>query len=379
MEVLEQLGMAIGLASLAGINLYLTVFITGLAIRMDWLTLADKFESLQVLASPAIMGVALILFLVEFFADKVPWLDSIWDVIHTLVRPIGGTLLALQAVGDMPLVVEVVVALIGAGAATTTHATKASTRLMINSSPEPFSNVAVSTGEDLLVIGGLALLFTHPVIALFVFLLLLIALWWLLPRMWRMIRVTVWLLSRKLRVPGRSGAPPTSLPHALKTPQLYAITAETGGREPKVRWALNGATGRCRGRLQMAANWRGTLVCTVDQPPVLYFVRRHLSGHRALRVAPDVREVLWESRFIADHLVLRGAPGTIDEAVFRFPRGSGALLDIIVEDLRRAWDLPERPAGSDQPSRRLDEPPAEPTRSSRPDAPSTRPDGVAEG
>lgn len=372
MEVLEQLGMAIGLASLAGINLYLTVFITGLAIRMDWLTLADKFESLQVLASPAVMGVALVLFLIEFFADKVPWLDSVWDVIHTIVRPVGGTLLALQAVGDMPLAVEVVVALLGAGAATTTHATKASTRLMINSSPEPFSNVAVSSGEDLLVIGGLALLFTHPVVALFLFLLLLGVLWWLLPRMWRMIRVTIWLLARKLKVPGRSGAPPTSLPHALKPAQLYALTAEAGGREPKIKWTLTGASGRCKGRLQMAPNWRGTLVRTDDSPAALYFIRRHLSGHRALRVAPDVREVHWESRFMADHLVLRGAPGTIDEAVFRFPRGSGALLDIIVDDLRQAWNLPEHSAAeSARPSRRLD-PPADAPASSQP-SPTAKP------
>nr|MDQ2659508.1 DUF4126 domain-containing protein [Verrucomicrobiota bacterium] len=99
MEQLNLLGVALGLAALAGINLYLTVFVTGLAVNQHWITLAPQYQSLGVLGHPAIVTIAGVLYFLEFFADKIPWIDSAWDAVHTIIRPIGGALLAIQVLG----------------------------------------------------------------------------------------------------------------------------------------------------------------------------------------------------------------------------------------------------------------------------------------
>jgi len=188
METLSMLGIALGFATLSGINLYLTTFLAGLAVRFNWINLADKYENLEILANPWIIGVAGVLFLVEFFADKIPWLDSSWDAVHTFIRPIGGTLLALTALGEMDPVVSVIAALLGGGTTLITHATKAGGRLLINMSPEPVSNTVASLGEDGLVLGGLGLMAGAPVIAFFVFLAVVILAVWLSRRTWGVIR-----------------------------------------------------------------------------------------------------------------------------------------------------------------------------------------------
>ena len=175
MEILEQLGVALGFATLAGINLYLTTFIAGLAIRFDWLALASKYEQLEVLADPWIIGVSGTLFAIEFFADKIPWIDSTWDVLHTIVRPVGGVMLALAALGELDPAISVIAALLAGGTSLTTHLAKAGGRLFVNLSPEPVSNIAASTAEDGLVLGGLGLMAFAPVPAFFFFLLLIAA------------------------------------------------------------------------------------------------------------------------------------------------------------------------------------------------------------
>lgn len=180
MEILEQLGVALGFATLAGINLYLTTLLAGLAIRFDWLALASKYEQLEILADPWIIGVSGIFFAIEFFADKIPWVDSTWDALHTLIRPVGGVLLALAALGELDPTISVIAALFAGGTTLTTHLAKAGGRLVVNFSPEPVSNIAASTAEDGLVLGGLGLMAFAPVPALFFFLILLIAAAWII-------------------------------------------------------------------------------------------------------------------------------------------------------------------------------------------------------
>ncbi|MDB6073670.1 MAG: hypothetical protein JWO89_1310 [Verrucomicrobiaceae bacterium] len=187
MHILEHLGLALGLASLAGVNLYLTVLLTGLAVHFNLLHLAEQHHDLETLGHPWVIGVAGVLYAIEFFADKVPWLDSLWDAIHTFIRPVGGVLLSFQALGDMPQQVQVIAALLAGGAALTTHSAKAGTRLMVNHSPEPASNIAVSLAEDVAVGGGTLLIFTHPVVALGVFSIILVALWFLMPKLFRVL------------------------------------------------------------------------------------------------------------------------------------------------------------------------------------------------
>lgn len=173
MEVFDHLGAALGLASLAGINLYLTAFIAGLAIRFNWVDLAAAHDSLGVLGNEWVLGVAGTLMVIEFFADKVPWLDSGWDAVHTVLRPAGGILLGMGALGEMDPAVLAIGGLLSGGASLTMHGAKAGTRLIVNMSPEPVSNSVTSVAEDGLVIGGLALTAISPVIAFFVFVILL--------------------------------------------------------------------------------------------------------------------------------------------------------------------------------------------------------------
>ena len=187
MPILEQLGVAVGLASIAGVNLYLTVLITGLLVRFDLLHLSEKYHDMEVLGHPWVLGVAGVMFLLEFVADKVPWLDSFWDGVHTFIRPIGGALLGMQALGSLPPHMQVITGLLAGGAALTTHTAKAGARLVINHSPEPASNIAMSVAEDCAVVGGSALIFLHPAIALGVFSVILVLLWILLPRLFRLL------------------------------------------------------------------------------------------------------------------------------------------------------------------------------------------------
>ena len=204
METLSLLGVALGFATLSGINLYLTTFLAGMAIRFNWLDLAEKYESLAVLANPWIIGVAGVLFLLEFFADKIPWLDSSWDAIHTFIRPVGGCLLALGALGEMDPAVGVIAVLLSGGTTLLTHATKAGSRLLINMSPEPVSNSIASLGEDALVIGGLSLMAFAPVVGFFVFLAFLIVAIWLSRKTFGLIRRTIITMRDKNKAAGSS-------------------------------------------------------------------------------------------------------------------------------------------------------------------------------
>jgi len=172
MELLTQLGLALGFATLSGVNLYLTVLVTGMAVRFGWVDLAATHEQFAVLGDPWILGVSGALFAVEFLADKIPWVDSTWDVLHTIVRPIGGIMLALTALGDLDPAMSVVAGLLSGGASLATHSLKAGGRLLINLSPEPVSNAIASVAEDGLVLGGLGLMAFAPAVGFFVFLII---------------------------------------------------------------------------------------------------------------------------------------------------------------------------------------------------------------
>lgn len=163
MNGLVSLGHALAFAVGAGINLYATVLVIGLASRFDWVNLPDSFEPL---ASSWVIGGAAALFVLEFLADKIPWIDSLWDAIHTLIRPIGAAVVAVAALGPASPGMEVAAALLGAAIGASTHAAKAGTRLAVNASPEPASNIAVSLVEDGFVVALVLLLLTHPLLGL---------------------------------------------------------------------------------------------------------------------------------------------------------------------------------------------------------------------
>jgi len=165
MGTLEILGLAGSLSLLAGWRLYLCILATGIAMHFGVLPLPDHLQSLQILANPWVMGVAGVATLAEFFADKVAWIDSAWDAVHTFIRPVGGALLTLAIVDPGDPTTQVIAFILGGGATLLAHGSKAGTRAVVNASPEPFSNVAVSTIEDVATGGALYLAYQYPEVA----------------------------------------------------------------------------------------------------------------------------------------------------------------------------------------------------------------------
>ena len=179
--IMEIIGIAGSVALLSGWRLYLTVLATGLAMRYGAIPLPEHLQSLQVLANPWVMGAAGVAAFCEFFADKIMWLDSIWDAVHSLIRPIGGALLALAVIDPSDPATQVLAFILGGGASLLAHGGKAGARAVINTSPEPVSNVAVSTAEDVVTVGLLYLAYEYPVAAGAIALILLgLAVWLLL-------------------------------------------------------------------------------------------------------------------------------------------------------------------------------------------------------
>ncbi len=163
--IVEILGIAGSVSLLSGWRLYLCVLATGLAMHFGMLPLPEHLAALKVVANPWVMGAAGTAAFLEFFADKVAWLDSIWDTIHTLIRPLGGALLALAVIDPSDPATQAIAFILGGGATLLAHGGKAGARAVVNTSPEPFSNIAVSTAEDVLTGGLLFLAYTYPVIA----------------------------------------------------------------------------------------------------------------------------------------------------------------------------------------------------------------------
>lgn len=163
MEALATLGRTLGFSFAAGVNLYATVALLGLASRYGWVSLPEQYRAFD---SDWVIGAALVMYAIEFFADKIPYVDSLWDVIHTAIRPIGGALIAVTTLGDASPTTEALVMLLGGAVATSSHLTKTSTRAVANASPEPFSNWFLSVSEDVFVVGLGFLALQYPLIAL---------------------------------------------------------------------------------------------------------------------------------------------------------------------------------------------------------------------
>lgn len=204
MNSIDTLSLALGSAWTAGINLYATVATLGIAAAAG---VIDLPPDLQVLAHPTVITIALAMYFIEFFADKTPYLDSAWDAVHTFIRVPAGAILASRALGHVSPPVELAAMLAGGGIALSAHAAKATTRLAINASPEPFSNWLASFAEDVVALFGLWLVFTHPVAMLVLVLGFVVLVVWLAPRIWRGLAA---LFHRARRFVGGSQPPATT-------------------------------------------------------------------------------------------------------------------------------------------------------------------------
>jgi len=327
-EKLDLLAVALGLAALAGINLYLTVFVTGLAIHFHWITLAPQYQSLEVLGNPWIVTVAGVLYFLEFFADKIPWLDSIWDAVHTVIRPIGGALLAIQVLGHPSPAFTVIVALLAGGTSLVTHTAKAATRLASNTSPEPFSNIGLSLGEDAAVLGGLALVHFNPVLALVVFLIGIGAFFYFAPKILRAMKAKIWLAWKKLNGPADRDLP-VKLPFTLPV-RLATVFGRENVLGETVAWTAPCISGRSR---RIPANLFGALVATNEEPRRLIFVARKGGRPYTRTIDLEGSVVSHEPRFLFENLVISPAGGKGAKYAFIFPRPDAALVEQIVREL----------------------------------------------
>jgi hypothetical protein len=185
MSFIGTLGLAMGTAWVSGINLYAGVATLGLLGRFAHLNLPGE---LSVLTNWWVIGVAIGLYVIEFFADKVPLIDSAWDAIHTFIRVPAGAVLAAAAFGDFEKSIQVIAFLVGGGLALSSHGTKAATRAAINTSPEPATNITASLAEDVVAVGSIAVAPFHPVVIIIVVLIALVVSAILIPRIFRYLR-----------------------------------------------------------------------------------------------------------------------------------------------------------------------------------------------
>lgn len=329
MEKLNLLGVALGLACLAGINLYLTVFVSGLAIHFHWITLGPAYQSLEVLGQPVVIIISGILYFLEFFADKIPWVDSAWDAVHTVIRPIGGALLAIQVLGHPSPAFTVIVALLAGGTSLITHTAKSATRLASNTSPEPFSNIALSFGEDVAVFGGLALIHYNPLLALSIFALAIAAFIYFAPKILRAMKARIWLAFKKLNGPADLSMP-VKLPLTLST-RLEAVFSRQNVLGETIAWAVSCISGRGH---RIPSNLFGALVATNEEPRKLFFVARKSGRPFAKTIELDGSMVAHEPKFLSENLIIFPKVGKGAKYSFIFPRSQADLVEKIVQDLR---------------------------------------------
>jgi hypothetical protein len=214
MDPVVTLGTLMGLGFISGLRLYSTVFAIGLGIRFGFIDLPGSLSHLQVLASAPILAISGGVYLVEFLADKIPWIDSLWDTVHTFIRPLGAAILGATAIGSVDPAMKVGAFLLCGTVALASHSAKAGTRLVANHSPEPVTNIGLSLLEDGLVVGGIWLIFAYPIVALVLVIILLALIIWLMPKLIRLFR--------------RNFARVTSLFRASRPPD-GTNTAATGG------------------------------------------------------------------------------------------------------------------------------------------------------
>jgi hypothetical protein len=347
MDTLRLLATALGLAGLAGINLYLTVFATGLAINQQWIILGSQYESLAVLGHPAVIIISGTLYFLQFFADKVPWVDSIWDAVHTIIRPVGGAFLAVRVLGNTNPVFDVVIALLAGGIALTTHGVKAGTRLVANTSPEPFSNIALSVTEDATVLGGLALIHFSPILSLVVLAFALASIFYFAPKIIRAVKVRIFLAWRKLTAPAADKTDAelsTALPADCDI--LFHRLNLLG---EKIEWAAPCISTTSR---QIPANLSGYLIATFEETQKLYFVAHNGWGKIAETLDLEDYKASQESKFLTENLVLYSIARK-PKFTFLFDRTKSDLVGKITASIQRRLATPAPGADTAEPLPKL--------------------------
>lgn len=209
MDLVQVIALSMGVAWASGINMYAAIAMLGILGATGHMVLPPGLEPLS---DPIVIMAAAFMYCVEFFADKIPGVDTGWDAIHTFLRIPAGAVLAAMAVGDLSLPAQIAAGLVGGTLTAATHATKAGARVMINTSPEPVSNWGASLAEDLAVFAGLWTALNYPLLFLALLAVFVGLMIWLLPKLWRGIKTVFGTLARWMRGSERKGGPP-SLEH----------------------------------------------------------------------------------------------------------------------------------------------------------------------
>lgn len=332
MEILETLCVALGFATLAGLNLYLVVLVTGLAINQGWVDVSSTYPDLLVLGDPAVLTAAGVFFCLEFFSDKVPWVDSLWDSIHTLIRPVGGALLAIHTLGPAEPAFDVIIALLAGGTTLVAHSFKSGTRLALNASPEPVTNIAASATEDIAVLGGLALMSVNPVLAAIFCILFLGTSLYLTPKLFRRIRAFFWLLGHKAVSLVSSPDKEQLLYTGLSSGEDQFLGKILGGRKADPTWSSRVLVGRCKRFPGFTTMTFGRLICEAQTLGHLHFVGRKMWRFYHTTLSVDSLEITQEPRFFSEDVVLYDLEGK-QKLVLRLPSGHRELANRIVEEL----------------------------------------------
>lgn len=325
METIVLLGTILGIGFVSGLNLYATVLAIGIGLNLGVISLPPHLAGLEILGHPAIITVAAIVYTVEFFADKVPWLDNAWDSVHTFIRPLGAAFIAMAAVSDVNPVAELAIMLLCGSVALSTHATKASARVAVNTSPEPFSNIVVSTAEDVVAVGGTWLAFQYPLVMLAIVVVFMVFFTWMAPKMWRLLRAEMGAMAAVLRrmLGWRQRATTGRL--------IDAVPAHLRARLPEAPQASRGdfSLSVLSGRgLKIGRNLRGNL-CRIDGR--LHFVTRKWWRNRLVTLGSSAEfEVTFISRLLMNRVILHGPSGDYEFYIFKDRAYTGEeLLEIM--------------------------------------------------
>ena len=306
---------------MSGLNLYATVLTVGLGIRLGLITLNPETSGLAILSSPYVLIAAGVIYVVEFFADKIPWVDSIWDGVHTLIRPLGAAVIGAAAIGVVEPRTAVIAALC-AGVSLSGHSVKAGTRLLANHSPEPFSNIALSLIEDFLVVIGSWVALKHPAIMVTIVAIFLIAFVWFAPKAFRLMRVeylaTLALLKKFYLMVKQSLSQPTlaAVGSDFTVPVEVAVRSAAGTSDDipehmlhhfdqKVasrgpRFFIRCTAGRGVKRLRHSVGY-----LQIDDDSLVFVTKRmfRLRDHEIER--STIEDIQFNKRLLFDRLVLR--------------------------------------------------------------------------
>ncbi len=301
MGTISLLGSILGIGFLSGIRLYATVLAIGLSVRLSWLHLSHDLSHLAVLADTRVLVVAGVLVALEFIADKIPWVDSLWDSIHTVIRPVGAALLGFQALGTADPARQAIVMILSGSLALAGHSSKAATRLAVNHSPEPFSNIGLSVLEDLFVPFGLWLALRHPAVTLSLLGAFLAAFLWLSPKVFRFLRVELTALALLVRK--------YIATEASRAEVLLGVRAPAGPQG--VRCVATKSIEGLRHSIGYLRLGPGEVV----------FVTRRMFRARTYRIpVRELVEARWKEGLLLDELILRVGSGDRTFYVFKAPK-----------------------------------------------------------